>query len=69
MRRREAFIRRRRLLKGSAYYDLTVTGAALMRGRRLFETRRLLEEIRYLCYSMLMTKRRVYSNEGRTYEK
>ena len=54
MRRREAFIRRRRLLKGGAYYDLTVNGAELMRGRRLFETRRLLEEIRYLCYSMLI---------------
>ena len=33
----------RRLLEGGAYSDLTINGAALIRGRRL----RLLEEIQY----------------------
>ena len=36
----------RRLLEGGAYFGINVNGAALIRGRGLFETRRLLEETR-----------------------
>ena len=38
--------RGRRLLESGAYSDWSVDSAALTRGRRLFETRLLLEEIR-----------------------
>ena len=37
----------RRLLEGGAYSDLTISGAALIRGRRLNAAQRLLEEIQY----------------------
>ena len=43
-----ALIRGRSLLEGDAYSELSVGSAALNRGQRLFEARRLLEEIRYL---------------------
>ena len=35
------------LLEGGAYFDLSAHGAVFIRGRRLFETRRFLEKIRY----------------------
>ena len=35
------------LLEGDAYFDLSAYGAVFIRGRRLFETRRFLEKIRY----------------------
>ena len=37
----------RRLLVGGAYSDLSVNGAAVIRGWRFFEVWRLLEEIQY----------------------
>ena len=37
----------RRLLVGGAYSDLSVNGAAFIRGWRFFEVWRLLEEIQY----------------------
>ena len=37
----------RRLLLGGVYSDLSVNGAAFIRGWQLFEVRRLLEEIQY----------------------
>ena len=45
---RATLIRMMHLLEGSTYFDLSVNGAALIRGWRLFETKLLLEEIRYL---------------------
>ena len=36
----------RHLLDGGAYFNVDTKGAAVIRGRRLFEARRLLEEIR-----------------------
>ena len=42
-----ALIRGRSLLEDGVYYDLSVNGAALIKRRRLFEIRHLLEEIRY----------------------
>ena len=38
----------RSLLEGGVYSCLSVNGAVVISGRRLFEIRRLLEEIRYL---------------------
>ena len=43
-----ALITRRCLLRVGACSDLTVNDVALIRGRRLFEVRHLLEEIRYM---------------------
>ena len=39
-----------RSLEGDLYSDLSVNGAALIKGRRLFEALRLLEEIRYIGF-------------------
>ena len=38
-----------RLLDGGVYSDLSINGEALIRGRRLFEVQRLLEEITCQC--------------------
>ena len=35
------------LLEGGTYSGVNVQGVALIRGRRIFETRHLLEQIRY----------------------
>ena len=39
------YFKKRRLLEGGAYSGLGVNGAAFVKGRRLFETFRLLAEI------------------------
>ena len=49
----EALIKRRRLLEAGTYCDLSVNGATLISGRRLFEVRRLLEEILYFLSCFL----------------
>ena len=42
-----------KLLEGGGYSSLIVNGAALTRGRRLFEARHLLEEMLYLYKRIL----------------
>ena len=46
-----ALIRARSLLEGGTFSDMSVNGSVI-RGRRFFEARRLLEEIGYLNESM-----------------
>lgn len=49
-------IRGTRLLEGGAYSDLSVTSAVLIRGIRLFEARRLLQETWYLSGRHLLAQ-------------
>ena len=48
-------IRGRTLLEGGAYSDLSVGDAAFIKGRRLFDTRELVEEIQYLTIFRMST--------------
>ena len=49
-------IRGTRLLGGGAYSDLSVSNAVLIRGMRLFEARRLLQETWYLSGRHLLAE-------------
>ena len=49
-----SLIRGRRLLEGSGYSGVSVNGVVRIRGRPLFESRRLLEEVRYCIYTSLL---------------
>ena len=49
-----SLIRGRRLLGGSGYSGVSINVVVRIRGRRLFESRRLLEEVRYCIYTSLL---------------
>ena len=57
-----ALIKERRLLEGSAYSDLTVNAAALIKRQDLSEAWRLLEKMRYL-YLIFLRQISSYLNQ------
>ena len=46
----QRLLERRCLLEGGAYFNVDAQGAAVVRGRHLFDAQHLLEEILYMTY-------------------